>query len=60
MQDFAKMMEGIQEGEPNSLEVEVSANMSRAEVVEEILRRMGEMEGGTSRQWGDHLVHKKY
>ena len=54
------MMEGIQEDEPNSLEVEVSANMSRAEVVEEILRQMGEMEGGTSRQWGDHLVHKKY
>ena len=54
------MMEGVEEGEPNSLEVEVSANMSRAEVVEEILRQIGEMERRTNSQWGDHLKHCKY
>ena len=54
------MMEGIEEGEPNSLQVEVSGNMSRPEVVEEILRQIGEMERRTNGQWGDHLVHKKY
>ena len=37
------MMEGIQEGEPNSLQVEVSGSMSRPEVVEEILRQIGEI-----------------
>ena len=34
MQDIANMIEAIEEDEPNSLEVVVSANMSRAEVVE--------------------------
>ena len=37
------MMEGIEEGEPNSLQVEISCNMSKPEVVEEILRQIGEM-----------------
>ena len=54
------MMQRIQEGEPNSIEVEVSGSMSRTEVVEEILRRIGEMESRTNRQWGDHLLHNLY
>ena len=54
------MMKGIEEGEPNSIQVEVSGSMSRAEVVEEILRRIGELETRTNRQWGDHLLHNKY
>ena len=44
MQDIANMIEAIEEDEPNSLEVTISANMSPAEVVEEILRQIGEME----------------
>ena len=39
IQDFANMMEGIEEGEPNSLQVEVGGNMSKPEVVKEILRQ---------------------
>ena len=54
------MMTGIEEGEPNSIEVEVSANMSRAEVVAEVLRQIGEMEKRTNGLWGDHLVHNKF
>ena len=60
MQDFANMMKGIEEGEPNSIELEVTGNMSRPEVVEEILRRIRELETRTNRQWGDHLLHNKY
>jgi len=41
--DYANMMEGIEEGEPNSLQVEISCNMSKPEVVEEILRQIGEI-----------------
>ena len=37
------MMEGIEEGEPNSLQVEVGGNMSKPEVVEEILRQIEEI-----------------
>jgi len=60
MDDFANMMKRIEEGEPNSIQVEVTGSMSRAEVVEEILRQIGELETRTNRQWGDHLVHNKY
>ena len=38
------MMDGLGDDEPNTVEVNVSRNMDRAEVVEEILRQIREME----------------
>ena len=37
-------MDGLEDDEPNTVEVNVSRNMNRAEVVEEILRQTREVE----------------
>ena len=37
-------MDGLEDDEPNTVEVNISRNMDRAEVVEEILRQIREME----------------
>ena len=39
------MMDGLEDKEPNTVEVNITGNMKRAEVVEEILRQIREMEG---------------
>ena len=39
------MMDGLEDKEPNTVEVNITGNMTRAEVVEEILRQIREMEG---------------
>jgi len=39
---FAKLMEPLEDGEPNSIEVQVTSAMNKAEVVEEVLRRLKE------------------
>ena len=45
IQFFANMMDGLEDEEPNTIEVNITGNMKRAEVVEEILRQIREMEG---------------
>ena len=45
IQFFANMMDGLEDKEPNTVEVNITGNMTRAEVVEEILRQIREMEG---------------
>ena len=37
-------MDGLEDDEPNTVEVNISRNMNRAEVVEEILRQTREVE----------------
>ena len=37
-------MDGLEENEPNTVEVNIRRNMNRAEVVEEILRQISQME----------------
>ena len=37
-------MDRLEENEPNTVEVNISRNMNRAEVVEQILRQIREME----------------
>ena len=37
-------MDGLEEKEPNTVEVNISRNMNRADVVEEILRQVRQME----------------
>ena len=49
-------MEPLEASEPNSLEVKVTGAMTRAEVVEEILRRVKEMDQENRRPWGEHLT----
>ena len=49
-------MESLEASEPNSLEVKVTGAMTRAEVVEEILRRVKEVEEESRRLWGEHLT----
>ena len=44
IQHFATIMEPLEASEPNSMEVKVTGDMTRAEVVEEILRRVKEMD----------------
>ena len=39
-QHFAKLMEPLMDGEPNSFEVQVTSAMNKTEVVEEVLRRL--------------------
>ena len=39
------MMDGMEDKEPNTVEVNINKNMKRAEVVEEILKQIREMEG---------------
>ena len=39
-QHFAKLMEPLEDGEPNSIEVQVTSAMNKTEVVEEVLRRL--------------------
>ena len=45
IQFFANMMDGLEDKEPNTIEVNITGNMTRAGVVEEILRQIREMEG---------------
>ena len=40
-------MDGLEANEPNTVEVNVSRNMNRAEVVEEIFRKIRQMERQT-------------
>ena len=49
-------MEPLDAREPNSLEVKVTGAMTRDEVVEEILRRVKEMDQENRRLWGEHLT----
>ena len=49
-------MEPLEDGEPNSFEVQVTSAMSRAEVVEEVLRRIQQKNQETERLWGEHLM----
>ena len=49
-------MESIEENERNAVEVEVTRAMSRAEVVEEILRRVKVLKLENERLWGEHLT----
>ena len=37
-------MDGLEDDEPSTIEVNISRNMNRAEVVEQILRQIREME----------------
>ena len=37
-------MDGMEENEPNTITVKVGRNMNKADVVEEILRQIAEME----------------
>ena len=37
-------MDGLEAGEPNTVEVNISRNMTRAEVVEQILSQIRQME----------------
>ena len=43
-QFFANLMDGLEENEPHTVEVNIGRNMSRAEVVEEILRQVRGLE----------------
>merc|ERR550517_2460306 len=56
MDHFAALMESIEENERNAVEVEVTRAMSRAEVVEEILRRVKVLKLENERLWGEHLT----
>ena len=49
-------MEGLEADEPNSIELKVTSAMSRAEVVDEILRQIQEKNMETERLWGEHLT----
>jgi len=40
---FAKIMEDVKEDEPNTMELEVDTKMTRNDVVEEILKKVGEI-----------------
>ena len=40
-------MDGLEANEPNTVEVNVNRNMNRAEVVEEIFRKIRQMERQT-------------
>ena len=43
-QFFANLMDGLEDDEQSTIEVNISRNMNRAEVVEQILRQIREME----------------
>ena len=45
IQFFANMMDGLEDKEPNTVEVNISSNMNKTEVVEQILRQIREMGG---------------
>ena len=49
-------MEPLEASEPNSVELEVTGDMTRDEVVHEILRRVQQMDAETRRLWGEHLT----
>lgn len=53
---FATIMEPLEASEPNSVELEVTGDMTRDEVVHEILRRVQQMDAETRRLWGEHLT----
>ena len=38
LQHFEKLMEGVQVGEKNTIEVKVNSNMTRGEVVDKIIK----------------------
>merc|ERR550532_1339131 len=56
MDHFATIMEPLEASEPNSVELEVTGDMTRDEVVHEILRRVQQMDAETRRLWGEHLT----
>ena len=43
-QTFEKLMEGVQENEPNTIEMKVDSAMTRDEVVAEIIQRVEKLE----------------
>ena len=43
-QHFEKIMEGVQENEPNTIELRVDSAMTRDEVVAEIIQRVEKLE----------------
>ena len=52
MQRFEKLCEPAQEGEPNTIDVDIKAEMTRAEVVAEIKRKLKELEESQSVKGG--------
>ena len=47
IQFFANLIDELEESEPNTVEVNISSNMSKTEVVEEILRKVRQVERRT-------------
>ena len=47
IQFFANLIDDLEESEPNTVEVNIRRNMSKTEVVEEILRQVRQVERRT-------------